>query len=73
MRSPAPIASLLFLDGRGVAEGDGAGEGLAAREEQAAYFAYANRTVQGLGVSFAGEELGLSPGNSDDPDNWSHG
>jgi uncharacterized peroxidase-related enzyme len=38
----------------------------------AAYFAYANRTVLGLGVSHVGEELGLSPNDSDDPDNWSH-
>jgi uncharacterized peroxidase-related enzyme len=37
-----------------------------------AYFAYANRTVLGLGVSHAGEVLGLSPGDSDDPDNWTH-
>lgn len=38
-----------------------------------AYFAYANRTVLGLGVSHIGEELGLSPGDNDDPDNWGHG
>jgi len=37
-----------------------------------AYFAYANRTVLGLGVSHHGEVLGLSPGDSTDPDNWSH-
>ncbi|WP_297731729.1 carboxymuconolactone decarboxylase family protein [uncultured Maricaulis sp.] len=37
-----------------------------------AYFAYANRTVLGLGVSHEGETLGLSPNISDDPDNWSH-
>lgn len=37
------------------------------------YFAYANRTVLGLGTSIKGEVLGLSPGDSDDPDNWSHG
>lgn len=38
-----------------------------------AYFAYANRTVLGLGVTTEGETLGLSPGDSDDPDNWAHG
>jgi len=38
-----------------------------------AYFAYANRTVLGLGVNHADEPLGLSPNDSDDPDNWSHG
>ncbi len=38
-----------------------------------AYFAYANRTVLGLGATTRGDILGLSPGQSDDPDNWSHG
>ena len=38
-----------------------------------AYFAYANRTVLGLGCSTEGEVLGLSPGNAEDPDDWSHG
>jgi uncharacterized peroxidase-related enzyme len=37
-----------------------------------AYFAYANRTVLGLGVGTAGDIIGLSPGESEDPDNWSH-
>lgn len=37
-----------------------------------AYFAYANRTVLGLGINTEGDELGLSPNDSDDPDNWSH-
>ncbi len=37
-----------------------------------AYFAYANRTVTGLGVSSAGETLGLSPENDDREDDWSH-
>ena len=37
-----------------------------------AYFAYANRTVLGLGCSTEGDILGLSPGNSEDPDDWSH-
>ncbi len=36
-----------------------------------AYFAYANRTVLGLGVDTTGDILGLSP-SSDKPDNWSH-
>ena len=38
-----------------------------------AYFAYANRTVLGLGCSTKGDILGLSPGNSEDPNDWSHG
>lgn len=37
-----------------------------------AYFAYANRTVLGLGVTTEGDVLGLSPNDSDDPLNWTH-
>jgi len=37
-----------------------------------AYFAYANRTVLGLGISTDGDIVGLSPGDSSDPGNWSH-
>jgi uncharacterized peroxidase-related enzyme len=38
-----------------------------------AYFAYANRMVLGLGIDTEGDIIGLSPGDSSDPDNWSHG
>ncbi|MFQ5534468.1 MAG: carboxymuconolactone decarboxylase family protein [Sphingomonadales bacterium] len=38
-----------------------------------AYFAYANRTVLGLGVDHEGDVLGLSPKNSADPGDWRHG
>lgn len=37
-----------------------------------AYFSYANRTVLGLGVTTDGDILGLSPNNSDNPDDWNH-
>ncbi len=37
-----------------------------------AYFAYANRMVLGLGINTDGDIVGLSPGDSNDPDNWSH-
>ena len=37
-----------------------------------AYFAYANRTVLGLGINTDGEFLGLSPGDSVDAENWKH-
>ena len=37
-----------------------------------AYFAYANRTVLGLGVTAAGEALGHSPSDADNAHNWSH-
>jgi len=39
----------------------------------AAYFNYANRTVLGLGINTEGDIIGLSPGKSEEPDNWSHG
>ena len=37
-----------------------------------AYFSYANRTVLGLGCSTKGDDLGLSPNNNDDPNDWGH-
>lgn len=37
-----------------------------------AYFNYANRTVLGLGVTIDGEELGLSPNDEQNSDNWGH-
>ena len=37
-----------------------------------AYFNYANRTVLGLGCDSNGDIIGLSPNNSDDPDDWGH-
>lgn len=39
----------------------------------AAYFAYANRTVSGLGVNTDNEELGQSPPTGGDDSGWSHG
>ena len=36
------------------------------------YFNYANRTVLGLGINAKGDILGLSPNESDDPDDWGH-
>lgn len=37
-----------------------------------AYFAYANRTVLGLGINTDGDILGLSPNNSENPNDWNH-
>jgi len=37
-----------------------------------AYFAYANRMVLGLGIKTEGDIIGLSPGGSADPGDWSH-
>ncbi|WP_299902143.1 carboxymuconolactone decarboxylase family protein [uncultured Aquimarina sp.] len=36
------------------------------------YFNYVNRTVVGLGVNTDGDIIGLSPNDSNDPDNWGH-
>lgn len=36
------------------------------------YFAYANRTVLGLGVTTQGDVLGLSPQDSNDSSSWQH-
>ena len=38
----------------------------------ASYFNYVNRMVVGLGVNTTGDIIGLSPGDNEDPDNWSH-
>ncbi len=54
------------------AQGYGDGEILEINQVTA-YFAYANRTVTGLGATTEGDVLGLSPGDADDPDNWAHG
>ncbi len=37
-----------------------------------AYFAYANRTVLGLGINKTGDIIGLSPNDGEDMDNWTH-
>ena len=52
-------------------EGYGDGEILEINQVTS-YFSYANRTVLGLGCSTDGDILGLSPNDSDDPDNWNH-
>ncbi len=65
-------ASVTEADVEGLREA-GLGDGEILEINQvAAYFSYANRTVLGLGCSTEGDILGLSPGNSDDPDDWSH-
>jgi len=40
--------------------------------QTAAYYAYVNRAVLGLGIEIAGEQLGMSPENDDDMHNWGH-
>ena len=56
-----------FLQSNGIDDGE-----ILEVNQVTAYFCYANRTVLGLGTTTEGDELGLSPGNSDDPDDWSH-
>ena len=73
-------ARKLTLDGPSVSEADvislrDAGYsdgGILEINQETAYFNYANRTVLGLGCSTGGDLLGLSPNQTDDPDNWNH-
>ncbi|MEO7564749.1 MAG: peroxidase-related enzyme [Sphingomicrobium sp.] len=68
-RNPSTIGaeSIAALRDAGFSDGE-----ILEINQVAAYFAYANRTVLGLGCAIDGEALGLSPGNGDDPENWSH-
>ncbi|MGH8672940.1 MAG: carboxymuconolactone decarboxylase family protein [Burkholderiales bacterium] len=61
-------ADIVALRGSGVDDGE-----ILEVNQVVAYFAYANRTVLGLGVTTEGDVLGHSPGDSVDPDDWSHG
>ena len=62
------VADIAVLQAAGFDDGE-----ILELNQVTAYFAYANRTVLGLGVTTDGEVLGLSPGDSSNPDNWSHG
>ncbi len=62
------------MTGRGGLRAAGYGDGEILEINQvAAYFSYANRTVLGLGCSTECDILGLSPGESENPDDWLHG
>ena len=51
----------------------GADDGMILEVNQVvSYFAYANRTVLGLGVTTEGDVLGLSPGDEASENNWGH-
>lgn len=67
---PAEVREQDILDLREVGFEDGE---ILEINQVTAYFGYANRTVLGLGVSTDGDILGLSPGDSSDAGNWSHG
>ncbi len=72
-KSPAAVTqvSLDKMRDAGLSDGE-----ILEVNQVAAYFAYANRTVLGLGVNTEGDDIGLSPTNApgepDDPDNWGH-
>jgi uncharacterized protein YciW len=68
-RSPAEISQNVISDLRSAGYSDGE---ILEINQVCAYFSYANRTVLGLGCSLSGDIIGLSPNDSDDPDNWSH-
>jgi uncharacterized peroxidase-related enzyme len=65
---PSSVKEELVLDLRAVGLSDAE---ILEVNQVTAYFAYANRTVLGLGVTTDGDILGLSP-NSSDGDDWKH-
>jgi uncharacterized peroxidase-related enzyme len=68
-RSPDEIRETSIANMRAAGLDDGA---ILEVNQVASYFAYVNRTVLGLGVTTAGDMLGLSPSDSADPENWQH-
>ena len=60
-------ASIQHLRDTGLSDGE-----ILEINQVCAYFSYANRTVLGLGCNTDGDIIGLSPGNSDDPNDWQH-
>ena len=68
-RDPAGINQTLVIQLREAGYDDGE---ILEINQVTAYFSYANRTVLGLGCSTKGDIIGLSPNQSDDPDNWNH-
>ncbi len=68
-RDPKSVTEAMVEGLRAAGYGDGE---ILEINQVAAYFAYSNRMVLGLGCSTEGDVLGLSPGNSDAPDDWSH-
>ena len=67
-RRPASVESVLIEAMRSAGLSDGE---ILEVNQVTAYFAYANRTVLGLGVTTDGDILGLSP-NAEDGDEWTH-
>ncbi len=69
-RDPASVTEVMVAGLRAAGFEDGE---ILEINQVAAYFAYANRTVLGLGCSTEGDILGLSPGETENPNDWSHG
>ena len=67
--SPSQLTEKNIIDLRKIGFDDGE---ILEINQVCAYFAYANRTVLGLGCSIDGDVIGLSPNNSEDPNDWSH-
>lgn len=67
--TPAAMREIIVAELRAAGYTDGE---ILEINQVSAYFNYANRTVLGLGCSTDGDILGLSPNNSDDPDDWKH-
>jgi uncharacterized peroxidase-related enzyme len=68
-RDPSSVTEAMVVGMRAAGYDDGE---ILEINQVTAYFAYANRTVLGLGCSTDGDILGLSPNRSDDPGNWAH-
>lgn len=68
-RDPGGMAQEMVTGLRGLGYSDGE---ILEINQVTAYFNYANRTVLGLGCSTKGDVLGLSPNNSENPEDWGH-
>ena len=68
-RTPASVTAAMVEGLRSAGYSDGE---ILEINQVVAYFCYANRTVLGLGCALEGDILGLSPDQSDDPENWAH-
>lgn len=68
-RTPALVREPLLQELREAGYDDGR---ILEINQVVAYFAYANRTVLGLGCTTHGDQLGWSPSNTADAGDWSH-
>ena len=66
---PTSVTEAMIDDMRGAGFDDGE---ILEINQVTAYFAYANRTILGLGSTTEGDVLGLSPSDAENPDDWSH-